>query len=122
MIHGREHFITYGGGPEGGFVYFGENREPGHHGWYSWNQEWGEVVSYENLLNQWLVLRQRAYYQCEVKIVSDGYVLQDDEEWLEPGESGLVSDSDENGVVSDTDNSSTTAGSSNTEDSICQQR
>ena len=38
-IYGAKHYITYGGGPEGGFVYFiSERRRRG--GWYRWNRDW----------------------------------------------------------------------------------
>ena len=36
-IYRTDHYITYGGGPEGGYVYFYREREPG---WYSWNRGW----------------------------------------------------------------------------------
>jgi hypothetical protein len=31
-----DHYLTYGGGPEGGYVYVSRERDPG---WYSWNRE-----------------------------------------------------------------------------------
>ena len=35
--------ITYGGGPEGGYVCFFREREPG---WYSWARGWGAEPTY----------------------------------------------------------------------------
>ena len=37
MIYKTKHLITFGGGPEGGFVYFYREREAG---WYSWERDW----------------------------------------------------------------------------------
>ena len=42
-IYHTDHYITYGGGPEGGFVYFYREREPG---WYSWHRGWMEKPTY----------------------------------------------------------------------------
>ena len=36
-IYKTKHIITYGGGPDGGFVYFYKEREAG---WYSWDRDW----------------------------------------------------------------------------------
>ena len=39
-IDGVKHFVTYGGGPEGGYVYF-----PGQ-GWKKWHRDWFQEASY----------------------------------------------------------------------------
>jgi hypothetical protein len=36
-IYRTKHIITYGGGPEGGYVYFYKEREAG---WYEWERDW----------------------------------------------------------------------------------
>ncbi len=41
-----DHYITYGGGPEGGYVYFYREREPG---WYSWNRELFQEPTYTKI-------------------------------------------------------------------------
>ena len=44
-INGVKHYITYGGGPEGGFVYFtSKRRNRGR--WYRWNREWFAKAGY----------------------------------------------------------------------------
>ena len=45
-IYQTKHYITYGGGPEGGYVYFYRERKAG---WYKWNCNWGEKPTYEKL-------------------------------------------------------------------------
>lgn len=42
-IDGVKHIITYGGGPEGGYVYFYEGRE---RGWYRWHRTWFQEATY----------------------------------------------------------------------------
>ena len=46
LIYRTKHFVTYGGGPEGGYVYFYREREPG---WYSWHRDWGTEAKYTKL-------------------------------------------------------------------------
>ena len=45
-IYQTNHTITYGGGPEGGYVYFYREREPG---WYSWHRDWGTEPTYTKI-------------------------------------------------------------------------
>ena len=45
-IYKTKHFLTYGGGPEGGYVYFYKEREPG---WYAWTRDWGTPPTYTKL-------------------------------------------------------------------------
>ena len=52
-IYETKHTITYGGGPEGGYVYFYREREPG---WYAWERKWGEPPSYTRIYSM-LVMR-----------------------------------------------------------------
>ena len=45
-IYETQHIVTYGGGPEGGFVFFFREREPG---WYSWERDWFQEPTYKKL-------------------------------------------------------------------------
>ena len=44
-IAGVKHYITYGGGPEGGFVYFASQR-PGKSSWFTWHRDWFKEAVY----------------------------------------------------------------------------
>ena len=44
-IGGVEHYITYGGGAEGGFVYFTSQR-PGKSSWFTWHRDWFKEAVY----------------------------------------------------------------------------
>ena len=44
-ISGVKHYITYGGGPEGGFVYFTSQR-PGKSSWFTWHRDWFKEAVY----------------------------------------------------------------------------
>ena len=48
-IYMTKHFITYGGGPDGGYVYFYKEREVG---WYSWERNWGTPPVYTKVDGQ----------------------------------------------------------------------
>ena len=43
QIFGSKHYVTYGGGPEGGFVYLPRSRKPG---WYKWHRDWFQKPRY----------------------------------------------------------------------------
>ena len=45
-IYRTKHLITYGGGPEGGYVYFFRERAPG---WYSRHRDWFKEAEYTKL-------------------------------------------------------------------------
>jgi hypothetical protein len=45
-IYETKHFLTYGGGPEGGFVYFYRERAAG---WYRWERDWGTEPTYTKI-------------------------------------------------------------------------
>ena len=49
VIYRTKHILTYGGGPEGGYVYFYREREPG---WYSWRRDWFRPPVYTKLDGQ----------------------------------------------------------------------
>jgi len=52
-IYRTKHIITYGGGPEGGYVYFFRERAPG---WYSWHRDWFKEAVYTKLDGQVLAI------------------------------------------------------------------
>ena len=45
-IYQTKHYITYGGGPEGGYVYFYREREAG---WYKWERDWFKPPTYTKI-------------------------------------------------------------------------
>ena len=45
-IYQTKHYITYGGGPEGGYVYFYRERAAG---WYRWHRDWFREPQYTKL-------------------------------------------------------------------------
>ena len=47
-IAGVKHYITYGGGPEGGFVYFASQR-PGKSSWFKWHRDWFKETVYTKI-------------------------------------------------------------------------
>ena len=49
VIWRTKHFITYGGGPEGGYVYFYRERE---RGWYKWERGWFQEPTYTKVDGQ----------------------------------------------------------------------
>ena len=49
VIYKTKHMITYGGGPEGGYVYFYQEREAG---WYKWERGWFQEPAYEKVDGQ----------------------------------------------------------------------
>jgi hypothetical protein len=49
VIYKTKHMITYGGGPEGGYVYFFREREAG---WYSWRRDWFQPPVYTKVEGQ----------------------------------------------------------------------
>jgi hypothetical protein len=46
-IYETKHIVTYGGGPEGGYVYFYKERDPG---WYRWHRTWFKPTTYTKVL------------------------------------------------------------------------
>jgi hypothetical protein len=52
-IYRTNHIITYGGGPEGGYVYFFRERAPG---WCSWHRDWFKEAVYTKLDGQVLAV------------------------------------------------------------------
>ena len=72
-----DHYITYGGGPEGGYVYFYRERDPG---WYSWNREWFQNMTYTKLDDGLLVVFKIDEDGSEfIAVVPDGFECELDE-------------------------------------------
>ena len=46
VIYKTRHIITYGGGPEGGYVHFYKERPAG---WYRWERAWGPEPTYTKI-------------------------------------------------------------------------
>ena len=53
-IYQTDHYITYGGGPEGGYVYFYREREAG---WYHWHRDWNGKPEYTQIEDGIVVFR-----------------------------------------------------------------
>ena len=53
-IYQTDHYITYGGGPEGGYVYFYREREAG---WYHWHRGWNGTPEYTKIEDGIVVFR-----------------------------------------------------------------
>jgi hypothetical protein len=53
-IYQTDHYITYGGGPEGGYVYFYREREAG---WYHWHRGWNGPPEYNKIEDGIVVFR-----------------------------------------------------------------
>ena len=49
-IYGAKHYITYGGGPEGGFVYFASERDSNRGNWYTWDRDWFKKPTYTKVV------------------------------------------------------------------------
>jgi hypothetical protein len=45
-ISGVKHLLTYGGGGEGGFVFFYQSQAPG---WHTWDRNWFKPPSYQKI-------------------------------------------------------------------------
>ena len=76
-IHKTEHYITYGGGPEGGYVYFYREREPG---WYSWNRDWLERPTYTKIDEGVVVFKITEEGSEFIAVVPDGWEYEQDED------------------------------------------
>ena len=53
-IYQTKHYITYGGGPEGGYVYFFRERQAG---WYRWSRDWMQEPKYELITTGQIAIR-----------------------------------------------------------------
>ena len=80
MIYQTKHYITYGGGPEGGYVYFFREREPG---WYRWSRDWGTEAPYELITSGQVAIRHSPDEDEKIAVLPPdweerGYGIDDD--------------------------------------------
>ena len=76
-IYQTDHYITYGGGPEGGYVYFYREREPG---WYSWDRGWFEKPTYTKIETGQVVFRITEDGSEFIAVVPDDWENEQDED------------------------------------------
>ena len=77
-IYETQHIVTYGGGPEGGFVFFFREREPG---WYSWERDWFQEPTYKKL-NGILVQKFTEDGAEHVAVVPRDYETEDEDVYV----------------------------------------
>ena len=76
-IYHTDHYITYGGGPEGGYVYFYRERETG---WYYWHRNWLGKPEYTKI-EEGIVVFRIDEDGCEfVAVVPDMWEYEQDED------------------------------------------
>jgi hypothetical protein len=83
IIYRTKHVLTYGGGPEGGYVYLYKEREAG---WYEWRRDWGTPPTYtkvdgmlvQRFDEQDVELIAVAPYDFEYDGEEDIHILHDD--------------------------------------------
>ena len=71
-INGANHIITYGGGPEGGYVMMNS-------AWYEWNREWFNLATYRWLVGKKLIWRHLDDEDEKCKVVPYEYRLRKNE-------------------------------------------
>ena len=69
-IYRKKHYVTYGGGPEGGFVYFTTGREQG---WYKWHRGDGEKATYERVEKGQVAFLINADGSEEIGVLPEGW-------------------------------------------------
>ena len=75
VIYKTKHMITYGGGPEGGYVYFYREREAG---WYKWERGWFQEPRYTKVDGQVAIWFDDGVER--IAVVPDDYEPDEDEE------------------------------------------
>ena len=76
-IYETKHFLTYGGGPEGGFVYFYRERSAG---WYRWERDWGTEPTYTKIAGGQVATTWIGDTECIGILPDDGYDWNNDED------------------------------------------
>jgi len=80
-IYDVKHFVTYGGGPEGGYVFFQEPLPDIEPGWYRWHRTWFQPPSYTPLEPHETVIYKND--DCEgVRVVDSSYQLKGEEMFM----------------------------------------
>ena len=69
-IYETQHYLTYGGSPEGGYVFFYREREQG---WYRWSRTWGEGPTYERITSGQVAIRHRQDEDEKIMVLPENY-------------------------------------------------
>ena len=76
-IYQSRHILTYGGGPEGGYVYFYKEREPG---WYKWSRTWSQEPKYEKIAHGKIVNKYSPDEDEKIALVPESWTPPEDDE------------------------------------------
>ena len=81
-IYETQHYLTYGGSPEGGYVFVYREWEQG---WYRWSRTWGEGPTYERITSGQVAIRHRQEElgygdDDDIMIMDDDFMIEQDEE------------------------------------------
>lgn len=87
MIYRTKHWVTQGGGPYGGYVYFYKERPEG---WYRWCTTWGGDQVYERIRSGIMVWRHAYDEDEKCAIIPDNY----EELGIELDEDTMIMDDD----------------------------
>ena len=79
-IYQTKHYITHGGGPEGGYVYFYREREAG---WYKWERDWFRPPTYTKLETGVVAMIIMEDGAERIGVLPDNWeeLMQFDEDW-----------------------------------------
>ena len=80
-IAGVKHFITYGGGPAGGYVYFASQR-PGKSSWFKWHRDWFKEAVYAKIREGQVAFLIHSDGSEEITILPDKWETEIDLEAL----------------------------------------
>ena len=69
-IYETQHYLTYVGGPEGGYVFFYREREQG---WYRWSRTWGQGPTYERITSGQVAIRHRQDEDEKITVLPDNW-------------------------------------------------
>ena len=89
-IRGFKHYVTYGGGPEGGFVYFARpvyrGRRPERKrlsdGWYRWHRDWFKEAVYTKVEEGQVAFLMHSDGSEQITILPDNWDTEVDLEAL----------------------------------------
>ena len=74
QIFNKKHYVTYGGCPEGGFVYLTACRKPG---WYRWHREWCTKPQYTRVTKGQAAFLINADGSEEIAVIPEDYDYDD---------------------------------------------
>ncbi len=80
-IRNVKHYITYGGGPEGGFVYFTGQR-PGKSSWFKWHRNWCKEAVYTKVVDGQVAFLIHTDGSEQIAILPDSWDTTADSEAL----------------------------------------